>query len=885
MGARRKPSIRDRYARLVGRDIVREVDEELAFHLECRTAELIARGVAPERAREQALRRFGDVATPRAECIGIGRRRERRMIRAEYLSELRHDVVFTLRALRKRPGFALVAVLTLALGIGANSAIFSVVNGVLLASLPYEAPAELVRIRTAYPNGKAYPLSAPDFASLREEAGVFEDVVAYSPSMLTLTGRGEPRQVRALAVSDGFFRLLGVAPVVGRAFHVEEHRPGGGGVVILDHGFWQREFAGDPAVLGRTLILGGDPFVIVGVLPRGFSDPGRSELYVPIVHDETFSATTARARRSEWLGVVARMKPGITPEEADAAVRAVGSRLQQAFPQTNGPLTFSATPLREMLVGQVQTPLLVLLGAVGLVLLIACANVANLLLSRAAARETELAVRAALGAGRRRIIRQLLTESAVLGLLGGVAGLLLAYGGTRALVAARPEGIPRLDEVGIDGVVVAFTFAISLLTAGLFGVVPALQATAGSVVGALREGGRGALGARSGNRLRGGLIIAEVALAVLLLVGAGLLIRSFLHLTAVDPGFRPAHAMAVRLSLQGRAYAEPDARRNFFNALIERLEALPGVLAVGGADRLPMQRGANMFGLDIEGRPPAPEGEVREIRAVRVTPGYFEAIGVPLRRGRMITPRDRGDAVPVLLINEATVERWFPGEDPLGQRILLAAPSEIVGVVGNVRQVELGREAEPEIYIPYAQRPGGALQIVVRTAGDPLELAAAVRREVHALDPNLPVEGFTRLEQVIAGSVARPRFYTTLLGIFAAVALALAAVGIFGVMSYAVAQRRREIGIRLALGARPAEVVGSVVARGLALAGAGIAVGTLAALGLTRVMRSQLYGVSATDPLTFAAMILCLGAAAALASWLPARRAARVDPMVALRDD
>ena len=884
-----KRSIRERYRRLLGSDPAADVEDEIAFHLEMRTRELIALGEPPARARELALRRFGDTESPRAECLTIAKRKEWRVARVEYLSELRQDLAYAVRAMRQRRGFTIVAVLTLALGIGANTAIFSVVNGVLLESLPFRNPDQLIRIRTAYPNGKSYALSAPDFMSVREGSRVFTDVAAFAFGSSTLLGMGEPKQLQRTGVTAGFFEMLGVSPVIGRTFRAEEHRPGEGRVVVLSHGLWQREFGREPGVLGRTLTLSDEPYLVVGVLPSGFDYPSGSELYVPLEYGETFSATTAQGRRGEFLYVLGRAKPGVSLEQAEADVRAVGARLQQEFPETNARLTFDAVRLRDILVGDVRKPLLVLLGAVGLVLLIACANVANLLLARAAARESELAVRMALGAERGRLVRQLLTESVVLGLVGGAAGLLLAYWGTRALVAARPQGIPRLGEVGIDGTVVAFTAGIALLTGIVFGIVPALQATRHDLVGALKAGGRGGAARRGGNRLRGGLVVAEMALAVMLLVGAGLLIRSFVALTAVDPGFRPEGAVAISVSLQGGAYRDVARRREFFATLSERLEALPGVSGVGGTSGLPLAGGADMLGFRIENREPPPN-EVLEIRAHRVTPGYFRVVGVPLRRGRMLTAQDREGAPRVVVINEAAAQRWFPDDDPIGKRLVIGDPIEIVGIVGDVKQRSLARDVEPEIYAPYAQWPDRTMQMVVRSscpakAGecDPLALSAAIRRELRALDQNLPLGELTPLESVVRESVAQPRFFTALLGLFAAVALALAAIGIFGVMSYAVAQRTREIGVRVALGARPREVVRMIVRRALALAAAGVVLGLIGAAALTRVMESLLFGVRPTDPLAFAAAVLVLTATAGLASYVPARRAAAVDPIVALR--
>jgi putative ABC transport system permease protein len=870
---------------IFGPDPAAEVDEELAFHLDTRTAELAARGVPAARARELAAARFGDPDGPRRECIAIAKRRHRRMLRAETLSELRQDAAFALRTLRKQPAFTLIAVLTLALGIGADTAIFSVVRGVLLRPLPYAEPERLMEVRTAYPNGQDYTLSAPDFMSVATLDGVFDGVAAMTDWEPTWTGEGEPRTVAAAELSRGFLATLGVGIVLGRGFDDDEHLPGRTQVAILSHRLWQSRFGGRDDVLGRTLTLSGQPYRVIGVASPHLDLPAGTEIYLPLEHGETFDATTAQGRRSEFLFVVARRAPEVGPERAEAALADLGRRLQQEFPDTNDRLTFTAYPLVERFVGEVRQPLLVLLGAVGLVLLIACVNVANLLLARAATRQDELALRNALGAGRGRLLRQLLTEALVLGLAGGLAGLLLAWLGTRALIATVPEVIPRLEEVGVDGPVALFSFALGLATALLAGLLPALHATRGGLAAALKEGGRGGDSGRRHHRLRHGLIVAETALAVVLLVGAGLLLRSFLRLTAVDPGFDPERAITFTVSLQGAGYDELPSRVDAFGRLLERLEALPGVLAAGGANVLPLDTGGAIESLDVDGRAPDPD-EVLEIRTAWVTPGYFRALGTPVIAGRPFGAGDREGAPLVTVINQAAVERWFDGESPLGRRLgLRGEPREVVGVVADLPQLGLDRPAEPVAYYPHAQLPGRTISLVVRSEGDPAALVPEVRRLVRQLDADLPLAEPQPLESLVAESVARPRFYAGLLALFASVALALALVGIFGVMSYVVAQRRREIGIRIAMGARQREVVRMVLLRALALTGGGLALGLLVALASTQALESQLYGVSATDPWTFAAVLALLAVSAAAASVVPARRAARVDPVVALRGE
>lgn len=801
------------------------------------------------------------------------------------METLRQDIRYALRQLTGNPGFALMAVLTLALGIGANSAIFTVVNGVLLRSLPFDEPDRLVMLYTEYPQDEAkYPLSPPDFMSFHEEADVFSDVAAYSPSTQTMTDTGEPTRIDVGIVSADFFELMGVAPVLGRTFRAEENQSGQTGVALLGDAMWRQEFGADPDIIGRTLTLNGVSREVIGVLPEGFDFPAERDLYYPLTYGSTFSATTAEGRRGEYLSVVARLAPGVSQGRAEAAVGTLSDRLRQAFPETNEALSIALVPLRDQLLGDIRTPLLVLLGAVGLVLLIACANVANLLLTRAAAREGELAVRAALGAKRGRLLRQLMTESVVLGLLGGAVGLLLAVWGTQALVAMRPEGIPRLDEIGVDGTVVLFTAAVALLAGILFGLIPAIQITRGDLAAPLKEGGRGALSGRGGNRVRSGLIVGEMALAVMLLIGAGLLIRSFLELTAVDPGFRAEQTITYDVSLPASAYEEPSDVRQFYADLLDRMEALPGVESASAVSTLPLAGAGTILTFRIEGREPPARGEIQDIVVKVATPDYFPSLAIPVREGRPLNDVDRADAPGAVVINEAAARRFFPNEEAVGERLVVGpVEAEIVGVVGNVRQYGLDQEVRPELYVSHAQFPADAMTVVLRTAGEPSALAGAIRREVRQLDPNLPIEEFTTLGEVVSGSVAQPRFYMALLTLFAAVALLLAAIGIFGVMSYSVAQRTREIGVRMALGARAEDVLRLVVRRALWLALGGLALGLLGALALSRILRSLLYDVGTTDPLTFTVVPLVLMSVAALASYLPARRATRVDPMTALR--
>jgi putative ABC transport system permease protein len=873
-----------RFRVLLGPEARNDVDAELSFHVEMRVRELVERGESPERARELALRRFGNYEDSREACVVISERRERMMARTEYVSELGQDIAYALRMLRRTPGFTVIALIALALGIGANTAIFSVVHGVLLQSLPFQNPGRLYEVRMLYPDGTFYTgVSAPDFASVREENRVFEQVEAYSPGTFTLLGAGEPREVRGVNVSDGLFRMLGLDVAIGRGFLREEHQPGRGGVTVLGHGFWQRTFGGDHSVLGRTVTVGGQPYTIVGVLAPGASLTTPADMYAPLEYDERFSATAEAGRRSEFLAVLGRSRPGLELKQVDDDLRRVGSRLQVAFPRSNEGLTFNAIGLHQLIVGDVRTPLLVLMGAVAFVLLVACVNVANLLLARASARQAELAVRTALGAGRMRLFRQLLTEAVVLGLAGGLCGLAIAYWGTQALIAAQPADIPRLDEVGLSPAVVLFTLAVSLLTSILFSVLPALQTTRGTLTEALQEGGRSGTGS-TGQRTRTALVVAEMALAVVLLVGAGLLIRSFVELMRVQPGFQTEHAMAFRLTMQGDDYKAGPQLRNRVAQFQERLRALPGVTSVGGGTVLPLSGLGSIFNFAVEGAPPPPPNVNAEIAIASITPDYFRAIGTPLKRGRFFTDGDHSDAPKVAIINEAAVRRWFPQEDPLGKRVTVGSDvREIVGIVGDFRQRDPGREPVPQLFAPYAQFTTRTIRIVVRTTSDPLALASSIRTEIRGIDPNLAIPDFTPFEQLISRSVARPRFYASLVMLFAGVALALAATGIFGVMSYNVAQRRREISIRMALGARAGDVMRMIVGRALLLAALGAAIGVTAAQALGRVIQKQLFGVTLLDPLTIVSVVAVLALSAVLASILPARRAAGVDPASVLR--
>lgn len=801
---------------------------------------------------------------------------------SRWWDDFRSDVRAARRTLWRTPAFAFAAILTLGLGIGANSAIFSVVYGVLLDPLPFRDADQLYDVGTQYPDGTAYALSAPDFMSVREDARSLQQVEAFTVGTFTMTGAGEPQQVRRASVSEGLISMLGLPLQVGRGLLPEDHQPGHGGVVLLDHRFWKREFGGDPSVTGRTLVIGGAPYVVAGVLAADARLSREADVVTPLERDASFDASLQRGRRDEFLRVIARARAGLTGEQIDADLRQLGIALQSRFPRTNEGLTFRAKPLTDVILGNVRAPLFILLGAVGLVLLVACANVASLLLARASTRQTEFAVRAALGASRGRLLQQLLTEAMVLGLAGGVIGLLIAYWATGMLTTGNVARLPRIEKVGINVPVVLFTLGVSLLTGLIFGAVPGLHASGKQLLQALTAGGRG--GSQSGgHRLRAVLVVSEIALAVVLLTGAGLLIRSFVQLTHVNLGFQPEGAAAFRVSMQGESYGTDAQVLARVESFVERLRALPGVSAAAAGTMLPLSGGGDILSFSVQGAAPPPANVNPEIRIASITPDYFRAIGASLQRGRALSDQDREGTPLVALINQAGVRRWFGKEDPIGRHVRVGALVEIVGVVSDVLQHDPGRPTLPQLYVPLAQHPARRVQFVVRTGGDPVTLLSAIRAQGQAVDAQLPMAEFAPLEDLVTRSVARPRFYMTLLGLFAGVALVLATTGIFGVMSYMVTRRVREIGIRVALGARPAVVVRMIVGRAMLLASAGLAIGIIAALSLGNVLRGQLFGVSPVDPLTFTSVIVVLAASAVLASYLPARRAAMVDPVIVLR--
>ena len=809
----------------------------------------------------------------------------------KWMEILWQDVRFGVRMLVKSPTFTIVAVLALALGIGANSAIFSVVNTILLRPLPYPDPDSLVmvwedRTKAGYPRDTPSPAN---FISWKEQSQTLLGMSAYTNLSVSLTGVGEPERIEGQRVSASLFPLLGVEPLMGRAFLPEEDQPGGNRVAIMSHGLWQRRFGSDPNIVGKALMLNGESRTIVGVMPANFEFPAReNDIWVPIA----FPPDEAARRGAHFLRVIARTKPGVSVEQAQAEMNTIAAGLQQQFPQTNTAVGAALIPLHEQLVGDIRPALLILLGAVGFVLLIACVNVANLLLARASARQKEIAVRIALGAGRLRLVRQFLTESILLSALGGAFGLLLAVWSIKLLTAFIPANISQAKSVSIDAGVLLFTVGISLLTGLIFGLAPALQASRFNLNDTLKEGGRDATSGGRGGRVRNLLVVTEIALALVLLIGAGLLINSFWQLRNVDPGFQTDNLLTMKVVLPPLKYPDTARRAAFYDELTQRVQALPGVRAASVTTNLPLTNRGNGMGFTVEGRPELAPGQSNSAVVRVVSPNYFQTMGIKLLGGREFTDQDTADAPVVLVVGETMAKRFWPGEDPVGKRIKFGSFNStadwlsIAGVVKDVKHFELNTNDREQIYLSYRQ--AGFFEprdLAVRTEVDPLSLAASVRNAVWGIDKDQPVSNIRTMEEIVSESVARQRFNTLLLGIFAVVALVLASIGIYGVMSYSVTQRTHEIGIRMALGAQALDELKLTVGQGLKLVLLGLFIGLAAAFGLTRVMSSLLFGVSPTDPITFIVIPLVLFAAAMLASYIPARRAARVDPLIALRNE
>jgi putative ABC transport system permease protein len=810
------------------------------------------------------------------------------------LKALLQDIQYGARMLVKNPGFTFISIIALALGIGANTAIFSVVNAVLLRPLPYSEPDRLVHVLRTQPPILRGPISRPDFFEWQSQQKVFKQIAAFYYQTYNLTGVDEAEQLSGVRVSKDFFALFGLSPAQGRFFLPEENQPGNGHVAVISYGMWQRRFANDPSLIGRNISLNGEAYTVVGVAPESFRFPGRIEIWTPAV-----LAEDTRQRGSNYLKVIARLKDDVSISQAQAQMNQISSVLAGQYPENDANLTVTISRLLDEQVMGIRSVLFILLGAVAFVLLIACANVANLLLARATARQKEIAVRTALGATRWRIVRQLLTESILLALLSSGLGVMLAFWGIRLLVALAPSNLPRVKEVGLDVRVLGFTLVVSIITGIVFGMAPAIQVSKTDLNEVLKEGTRGAAtGGRLRTSLRRVLVTAEIALSFVLLVSAGLLIESLRHLGEVNPGFNPQNLLTVNISFPQRpaiAGGGPEAENArqvqdatiFLQDVQQRVSALPGVQAVGAINDLPVGGFGSVNGdFDVEGRAKHKPGEgpVAEFRIV--TADYFRAIGIPLLKGRTFASGERiGTPIPVM-INETLARRFFTGEDPVGHRLIVLdeKPHEIIGVVGDARQWGLDQPPDPEVYFAYSQMTfAPESTLVVRTTVEPSTLGDSVRAAVRDANRDAPVYRLKTMLQVMSDSIAQRRFNTILMSSFAAVALVLASIGLYGVISYSFAQRTQEIGIRMALGAQAGNVLRMVLWYGLKLAVIGVSVGILASLALTRVLASLLYGVSTTDPATFVGGSLFLTLIAIVACYLPARRATRIDPMVALR--
>jgi putative ABC transport system permease protein len=857
----------------------RHINQEMRQHLDDEYAALRAAGATDEEAMRELAGDVDDVPARRSAPV----------------ADIGGDLRYAIRSLRKHPGFTVVVLATLALGIGANAAIFSVVNAVLLRPLPYEGANRIVVLwgDLHRPGVNEIPASAGEYADYRDRSHAFDHVAVYDTAGVNLTGAGEPERLDGAIVTASLFPLLGASAQVGRTFTAAEEQPGRNDVALIAHRLWTRRFNADPAIAGRVVSIDGRPTQIVGVMPAAFRFPDAAvEVWKPLLLDA--EALSEDNRGSHGYTALARLRPGVTLAQAHADLAAVTATFKAEHP-LNYRTGFSVAlrPLRDEIVGDTGRGLLILLGAVALVLLIACANVSNLLLARAASRRREIALRTALGASRGRLVRQLLTESVLIAAAGGALGLVLASWGVNLLIALSPDTIPRLREVTLDQRVVLFTALVSLATGILFGIVPALRASGPSLNEALKDGGRSgesALHGRAGRLL----VVSEVALSLVLLVGAGLLVHSFARVQQVDPGFDPRGMLTLRLSLPDSRYTTFEKGDRFFDALFAALRARPDVQAVAAASALPFSGAGGSRTFHIEGREPKrPEDQPEEQLRI-VTDGYFQTMKIPVVKGRGFTDRDRLSGPRVALVNEALARKHFAGENPIGRRVAFSRDEpqwyEIVGVVGNVKHRGLDAADRAELYVPYRQplfpnwtvRP---MQVVVRTAGDPLIAAATMRREIARIDPEQPISDVRTMDQRIGRSLESRRFNMILLAAFAVLALALAAIGIYGIVAYAVTERTHEIGVRLALGAQRRDVMAMIVAQGMAMTAAGTAAGIVSALLVTRLMSSLLFGVSTLDPITFTAIPVLLAAVAFAACYVPARRATRVDPLVALRTE
>ncbi|MBA2340745.1 MAG: ABC transporter permease [Pyrinomonadaceae bacterium] len=870
-------------------ELENELDEELRYHLEREIEGNMASGMSPEEARRAARRSFGGVEQSKENC------RDARQVRL--LDEFWQDIRYGVRMLVKNPGFTFVAVLALALGIGANTAIYSVIDTVLLRPLPFAEQERLVVLwkRDTTANNPLVELSVAEFADWQKQSTVFESLAAMPTTVYgygyTVTGRGEPFQVESARVSDSFFPTLGVQANLGRTFIEEDDRPGAGRTVVLNHRFWRDRLNMDSGIIGQQITLRGENYTIVGVMPPEFDFPKGAEMWAPL--RASMNQRTVENRGNVFLQAIGRLKPGVTIEQANAEMNTIIAQLARQYPEANaGGHRVVITPLAHHIFGDARPALHLLLAASVLLLLIACINIANFLLARATVRHKEVTLRAALGASRGRLVRQFLTESVLLAAIGGTCGLLLAHWMIKLLLYFAPADIPRIEMVSIDVSVMTFTCVVTLLTAVMFGLAPALTASKVDLNESLKEGSTKVAGARHSHRLRSWLVIAEVAVTLVLLISASLVVRSFLNLKQVPLGFDPRNVLTAQLSLQGQKYRDVRERRDFFKRLLERLEAQPGVIAAGAVLIRPLE---GTIGWDM---PFATEGQTLDEtkrNAVPnyevITPHYFRAMGIQIVKGRDFTEEDTEQTPEVVIISETMARRIFkPDTDPLGQQVKLEPTDSespwrtVVGVVSDVRYRELS-SVRYDVYVPYRQSTVTFRYVTIRTATDPLALIPTLRREVSALDETQAVADVRTMEQLVARSLARPRFSMLLLGFFAFFAAALSSVGIYGILSYSVMQRTNEIGIRVALGAQRSDILKLVIRQGMVLTAIGIVIGLSASLAFTRVMSSLLYNVSVTDPVTFVAVAALLTVVALLACYIPARRATKLDPLLALKHE
>lgn len=871
-------------------DIRTELDEELRFHIDARAEELVSAGLSIEDAREQAEREFGDMEEAREYIARLDEETEQVRRRRLLMDEFRQDVVYAARRLRTSKLFAITAIVTLALGIGANTAIFSMVRGVLLRPLPFPEPDQLYRVWSAntQTGSPHVPVSSPDLEDWRAQRQNIADVGGYwfadEGSGVDLTGAGEPERLSIVFVTAGFFGALGMPPQLGRLPRDDELVRGGRDrVIMLSHGFWQRRFGGSPEVIGTALNVDGEPFEVLGVMPPDLRYPtDRADAYIPYssIPDESIP----HIRPVRILGAIARAGAGMTQEAVAAELNTIAGRLASEYEENESYGRVTVEPLQSTITAPVRAGLLVLFGAVGFVLLLACVNVANLMLARATTRGREIATRVALGAGRARIVRQLLTESVILSTVGGAAGVGLAYLMVNGLLDLSGSRLPRGEEVQLDGVVLLFALAISVATGLLFGIVPALRSTSSSLQATLREGGRGLAGAE-GRTLRNGLVIMEVALALMLVAAAGLMTRSFVTLLKVDPGFDPARLLAVNFTINTTRHPDPQYTE-LYSRILENVRALPGIVSAAAVKDAPFRGEGERWGFRTQQMVLSPGQDPPSATVMHVSDAYFRTIRAPILEGREFDNTDRRDAPLVVVVNEALARQYFPGQRVAGQNLLIGdEPVPIIGVVGDIRQSAMEEPGRPTIYIHNVQNTRVKVTLVTRTQGDPLAMLTPVQDAIRELDPDQTITSVFTFDDIVSDAVAQPRLLTILLVSFGVLGLILGALGIYGVLAFTVSQRQREIGMRIALGAHPVRVQRMFVKRGLVLSGAGILIGLLAALWLGRFLSGVLFGIESRDPLTFALVTAVLFAVAFLASWLPARRAASVDPLVALREE